>query len=253
VSNKKKARAAREDTRRRGSTVVQQQRAAEKRRTALLQAGIAAVAVLAVLLVTVAVLNSRGAGEPEVFPAGIDRTDGTYTVGDPDAPTTVTVVEDLQCPACRAFEAASGDTLREYAEGDDVKVEYRGVAFLDRASSTEYSSRALNAWACVADEGDQEVWSRFQQAMYEQQPAEGGEGLTDAEITAIAVDAGADEASVAPCIADGTFRDWVAYATEQASDDGVDATPTVYVDGETVSEGVPSPEQLEQAVAEASR
>lgn len=248
MSNKKKAQQS-APTRSRGSAMVQQQRAREKRRNVMIQGGIVLAAVLAVLLVTVAVLNARSASQPDAVPAGING-DGVYTIGDDDAPVTITVAEDLQCPVCKQFEETSGDKLRELAESGDAKIEYRGVAFLDRASSTEYSSRALNAWACVADQGDEDAWSAFHQAMYAQQPAEGGEGLTDAQLVDIATEAGADEDAVTSCIDDGTYRDWVTYTTGQATDAGIDGTPTVFVDGE-VSEAR-TPEQLQAAVDEAS-
>lgn len=85
---------------------------------------------------------------------------------------TVQVVEDFQCPVCKAFEAQAGSQLAEWIAGDEVAVEYRGVAFLDNASSTQYSTRALNASACVASESP-DAWLDFHTAMYEQQPEEG--------------------------------------------------------------------------------
>lgn len=248
MSNKKKAQAASDDTRRRGSAMMQQQRAKEKRRNALIQGGIALTAVVAVLLVTVAVLNARGAGQAEVVPEAVNGNGG-FVVGNADADTTITVYEDLQCPACKAFETASGDKLTELAESGDVSVEYRIISFLDSPATDDYSSRAANASACVMEQGT-DTWAAFHKAMYEKQSPESGPGLTDEEILAIAVDAGADEAETKSCIADGTYDDWVAQVTDESGDDGVSSTPTVMVDGEVTE--ARTPEQLQQAVDEAA-
>lgn len=248
MSNKKKAQSASDDTRRRGSALMQQQRAKEKRRNALIQAGIALTAVVAVLLVTVAVLNARGAGQAEVVPEAVNA-DGGFVVGNADADTTITVYEDLQCPACKAFEDASGEKLTELAESGDVAVEYRIISFLDSPATDDYSSRAANASACVMEQGE-DTWAAFHQAMYEQQSPETGPGLTDEEILQIAVEAGADESTTESCIADGTYDDWVQQVTDESGDDGVSSTPTVMVNGE-VSEAR-TPEELQTAVDEAS-
>ncbi len=76
----------------------------------------------------------------------------TVMVGDESAPKTITVYEDLQCPVCQAFEDATGGRRSTKAVADGkVKVEYRLIAFLDDASTTDYSSRALNALMVVLD------------------------------------------------------------------------------------------------------
>ncbi len=203
-----------------------------RRRTVIIQVAVVAVVVAAVIGGTVIGLKNSDSGvEAGAAPSAV-TSDGSYVVGNPDAPVTVQVVEDFQCPVCQQFEAAFGEMLDTYAEGDDVKVEYRGIAFLDRASTTEYSSRALNASACVMEAGDTDIWKEFHRQMYLQQPAEGGAGLPDSELIRIAEDAGADD--VESCVDDRAYADWVKSTTNASSDDGVDGTPTIFVDGEKI-------------------
>lgn len=225
---------------------MKQQRARERRRTIAIQAGVGLAVVLAVLLVTVAVLRAQDPGEPAVAPAGVDA-EGRYVLGDPDAPVQVSVVEDFQCPFCAQLEADAGDLLAGYAAGEDVAVGYRGIAALDRASTTDYSSRALNASACVMAEGD-DVWSAFHAALYAEQPPEGGAGLDDDTLVDLAVAAGAAEDDVRGCIVGGEHDDWVAQTTADALED-VDGTPTVLVDGQEVDS--PSAATIAAAVAAA--
>lgn len=248
----KKSRQTRMD-RERAAELVREQERRRRRRSVLVQLGVGAVAVALVAAAVIAVLSTRddpgapvsGSGAPD----GV-RADGSYLVGEPDAPVTVEVVEDLQCPVCQQFEAAAGDLLAGYADGSDVNVAYRGVAFLDRMSSTEYSSRALNASACVMGEGP-DVWSAFHRQIFVAQPPEGGTGLPDDTLVDLAGSSGADLAAVEECVDDGRYRDWVASVTAEVAADGVTATPTVLVNGQKLPSADPATIQaaVEAAVA----
>ncbi len=212
---------------------------ARRRRRVLWQSAVAVVVAAAVIGGAVVVLSNQDddAPTPSAISGAVPAAatdDGAFVVGDPDAPVTVQVVEDFQCPVCRQFEAAAGEMLDQYAAGTDVKVEYRGIAFLDRASSTRYSSRALNASGCVMDEGA-DVWKEFHRQLYLQQPPEGGAGLSDDQLVSIATAAGADGDRVASCVEDETYADWVEATTDAAGDDGVTGTPTLFVDGQKLS------------------
>ena len=50
-----------------------------------------------------------------------------------------------------------------------------------------------------------------------------------------AVEAGADEAAIRPGIENLSFEQWMVNGNEDASKRGVNSTPTVFVNGETVS------------------
>ena len=54
-------------------------------------------------------------------------------------------------------------------------MEYRPLGFLDSRSTTNYSSRAANAAACVVNESP-EKYSDFVNVLFAKQPAEGGAG-----------------------------------------------------------------------------
>lgn len=232
---------------------MRKQRQAERRRTLLIQGGVGLVVLLVVAGVTVAALSQREQSEAAQAESGPTPTQvndvGAYVLGEDGAPVTIEVVEDFQCPVCQNFEAISGDLLDGYVADGTAQVAYRSVAFLDRASSTQYSTRALNASACVMPDGDG-VWSAFHRALFEQQPAEGGAGLDDDTLVSIAADSGADEERVASCVADGTYDGWTQRTTAAVSDDGYTSTPTIVVDGQQL----PSydPETIQAAVERAS-
>lgn len=241
-------RAASADRRAAAAQLMQRQRRRDRRRTVLIQVAVGLVAVVAVVATTLVVLSQRdGDGAVATTPPGL-TDDGAVRFGAADAPVTLQAVEDFQCPACRQFEQANVDLLKSYREGDQVAVEYRPIAFLDRMSSTGYSTRALNASMCVLEDAGKDAWLTMHQSLYEQQPPEGGAGLPDDQLVSLAEDAGAG-GDVEGCIDDGRYDDWAAQQTEDVFSGEVSGTPTVFVNGTRL--GSTDTAAIQKAVAEA--
>jgi protein-disulfide isomerase len=210
-----------------------QQAAAERRRRSLMIAAAVIVVLGIVVAVAIAIGSSRSDETTGSAPEGATSDYGVLR-GDADAPVEVVVYEDFQCPACKAFEDAVGSTLTQYVDDGTARIEYRPIAFLDEASTTDYSTRAAVTAACTLDDAGSDVWFALHGLLFAQQPAEGTAGLPDETLADMAAEAGADRDAVASCQDDETFAGWVAAATEQASKDGVTQTPTYIVDGERV-------------------
>ena len=226
------------------------QAAAEKRRRLLWQLGAFATVAVVVIVVTVAVLAGQGGSAKTVegAPAGVSKQGGIF-VGAEDAPVTLTMVEDFQCPVCRDFEAANKTLLDRYAAGDEVRLEYRPIAFLDRASTTEYSSRALNAAACF-QAAEPAKWRDFHGLLFDNQPPEQSAGLSDDDLVALAVKAGAGESEMSTCVQDRRYETWVKSTTDvNTNAPGFDGTPMVSVNGKVLDN--PTTEAIEAAVAAA--
>ncbi len=221
----------------------------DKQRRTLIQVAVAVVliALIAAIGFSIAGKDSDTTAVPASAPSSVTG-DGAIRIGDPNASVVVTVVEDFQCPACKQFEAISGDTLSELVADNTIAVDYKPIAILDRMSSTNYSTRAANASLCVAD-ADISAWPTWHKAMFEQQPTEGGAGLSDDDLLGITQLANIDGPDLSSCITDGTYTDYVASQTQSVLDGGVTGTPTVTVNGETVSN--PTPDGLRAAITAA--
>jgi protein-disulfide isomerase len=219
----------------------------DKQRRTLIQVGVAVVlvALVAVIGFNIASKNSDDTTATPAATPSVVTEDGAIRIGDPNAAVVVTAVEDFQCPACKQFEAISGDTLSELVADNTIAVDYKPIAILDRMSSTNYSTRAANASMCVA-EADISKWPAWHKAMFEQQPAEGGAGLSDDDLNGIARTLQVD---VGSCITDGTYTDFVTSQTQNVIDSGVTGTPTVSVNGTVVD--VPTPDNLRAAITAA--
>jgi protein-disulfide isomerase len=151
-------------------------------------------------------------------------------VGDPKATVKVEVFEDFLCPYCRQFEETSRDDLRQAAADGKAYVVYRPIAFLN-----EYSTRSLNAFGVVLDASGGDVALKFHDLLYENQPDEGGTMPDNDWLIDKAVEAGASEDAIRPGIEDLSFKQWMINGNDDASQRGVNSTPTVFVNGDVVS------------------
>lgn len=216
------------------AAAVRHEQESRERRRQFLSVG-AVVAVLAVIVVGGFLVQSQRDTTGEVastVPSGVEGYG--VVVGDPDAETTVTIYEDLQCPACAALEDQMGDEINAAIAAGRVNVDYRLVSFLDDASTNDYSSRALNASLVVLDAAGVEAFKEFHDVLFANQPAEGGPGPTDDQLIEYAVEAGASESEIRGPVEDKVYDQWIRNATDQMSQDGVSGTPTLRVGDEDI-------------------
>jgi protein-disulfide isomerase len=226
-----------EARRRRAAAAMAEQKAAERRRRARNVALGAGLAVVLLVILGIAVQASRTGSSEQGATPPTATADGAFVVGEGAAPVTVQVFSDFLCPACKAFEQQSGPVLDALVDDDTVRLEYHPISILDRASSTQYSTRSASASACAAEAGALRPYS---EALFAQQPGEGGAGLPDSRLVEIGRDVGIDDAGFAECVEDGRYRGWVTRSTESASRSGITSTPTVLVDGERLASWDPA-------------
>ena len=122
-------------------------------------------------------------------------------------------------------------------------VVYHPVAILDHYSTNRYSSRSAAGAGCAADAGK---LVGYAEALYGDQPSEGGAGHTDARIADLAAAAGIPREPFAQCLSLERYADWVTHVTDEMGRDGVVGTPTVLVDGQRLE--APSAATLTAAV-----
>jgi len=236
MSGESKRQAARERIAAKRAAEAAAAAAAARRRRVVLGGVVAAVVLVVVLIVVVVVQTGRTSTSADAAAPGNTTGNGyVVAVGSADAPVTLDVYEDFQCPNCKSLEDRAGSTVDGLVADGTVQVRYHGMAFLDTDENDDYSTRALNAAAVVADEAGTEAYEEFHDLLFANQPDEGGSGLTDDQLVDYATQAGATGADVAVDIENLVYGEWVEQAEDQASKDGVTGTPTVFVDGDQLT------------------
>ena len=258
MSNRKK----RDERTSRAAQMRRERERAESRRTTLTVGAIVAAVVVIIVAAGAAIFASQrgGGGEaPHNMTSDFGIVYSADSIGSTEQvpgvkPVKVVFYEDFICPACKEFEDQVGGYVKEQVKLGVISVEYRPIAFLDDASTTDYSSRAANAAICVYNSEGAEAFHKFHDLLYANQPSEGSAGLDDATLNQVAQEAGADD--VESCIDNQDFSGTVADATDAASQNNVVQTPTIFVDGQELQaaeEGsVPTLRDLANAVLAAS-
>ena len=204
---------------------------AEARRRQLIVGSVALVVIALAVAVFVVIQNARRDSETasDATPANLGPQN-SITVGQASAPVTVVTYEDFQCPVCKQFEDENAAQLDAWVKAGTVKIDYRPVSILDRASTTNYSTRSLNAVGAVVN-STPSAFAAFHKSLFAEQPPENGDGLTDQRLIDLAVAAGAPKAAMTTAVKDQTYEAWTKRVTEDASKAGLTGTPRVLING----------------------
>jgi protein-disulfide isomerase len=162
---------------------------------------------------------------------------------------TVEVMSDYICPYCQKFEQEIGPQLDQAVRDGQIKLTVYPLGYLDVYSTTDYSSRAARAAVAVAGL-DPDRFEAFDQLLWDNQPAEGGAGLSDDEIAELARQAGVSQAAIDQ-FASGAYDAWVSQSTDNVtSSEGFQGTPWVLLgDGESFYQWNWSDGDLQTAIA----
>jgi len=183
--------------------------------------------------------------KPDQLPTGATPEGDGIAVG--DGPVRVDMYIDFLCPFCQRFELNAAGALAALTGNHQATLVYHPMNFLDEASTTRYSTRASAAAGCASDLGR---FVEFTHQLFVQQPEEGGPGLSDAEIAAVAQAAGLDPAAFTTCTGQGRYLDWPDFVTAGAVEASVPGTPTVRVNGTDIE---PDAGSLTAAVQQAQK
>ncbi|MFF2271328.1 DsbA family protein [Agromyces sp. NPDC058136] len=271
----------REAAREKARELREAQKKKERRNKFFLIGGVTVAVVLVIgLVIGVVVQNTKpaGPGPANMASNGILLTgvDGVVTPvetkalaadADPipteqdDSGTVANIVVyvDYLCPFCGDFENTNGDAIRKMVEQGAATLETHPLAILtNRSAGTQYSLRAANAAACVADNSP-ETFLDFNALLFANQPEEGSTGLTNDELKGFVKEAGG-ASSINECIDSKQFHGWVNNATERAltqpvpnSDlESIKGTPTVLVNGKQYVGSLTDPAEFQSFVLQAT-
>lgn len=156
-----------------------------------------------------------------------ELSDG-FALGNPDAPVTVEVWEDFQCPFCQRFTfEVEPDIVERYVKNGDVRLVFRNLAFLGDESH----------WAAVASSlaADQDLFWPFHDYLFANLRGENVGSYDLDRLQEIGVAVGLDMEQFREGLqlenARERFAEIQAEARRDATALGINATPTVTVNG----------------------
>jgi protein-disulfide isomerase len=207
--------------------------------------------IVAAVAVGVLVQRSRSATEQAKVtrPASAVGPNGGVLVGDKNAPVTITEFGDFQCPVCGELHQLWEPTLEQLIQQGKVKFEFVGLEFLDQG--TTESLRSAAAAVCAADAGK---FIDYYNALYTGQSRTENSGfLTNEQLQKFGDSVGITDPAFTRCVSSGRFTGWVTKNTDTTSQKGITGTPTVLVNGKTISNSVAAdPKRLTALVDQAS-
>jgi protein-disulfide isomerase len=248
-SKKDRRHAAREAARAAREAELKAQK--RKRRTTI--AIVTVVAVLALAGIGYAIFATVRANQQDraavVTPPGI--AEGTPYLAVGEGETVVDLYVDFMCPFCGQFAAGNSEQIAQMATNDDITLHYYPRSMLDPMStSQDYSSRSAAASTAVWAESP-EMFLEYEQLLFQNQPAEGSAGLSDAELVALAEAVGASAETTA-AIEAHTYVPWIQQVVEPHASSATQGTPSLWIDGEEFAGDLYAPGVAAQAIADAA-
>ncbi|MEO5966355.1 MAG: thioredoxin domain-containing protein [Candidatus Limnocylindrales bacterium] len=201
--------------------------------TTTILVGAVVVGVLIVVFVAIGQLGGKATGtfnDPGIaYPASLlDQR----SIGKADAPVTLEVWEDFQCPVCAKHSLTVEPVLVEqYVKTGVLRIVHRDLAFLGRGGADDESKLAASGAVCATAQGKYWTYSHW---VYNNQDGENNGGFRRERLKQIAQAAGVDVTSWDTCINDPATVKEVADSTTTGVGQGINSTPTMYINGTQV-------------------
>lgn len=217
----------------------------------------AVVAGLAIVLLASGVLGGRGGGGSaddllipiRPTPPELVAADDPRALATGDAPVTIEVWSDFQCPACGIWaRTIEPDVVEEFVKPGTVRLVYRDMAFLDGGNPRGESQQSAAAARCAGEQG--KFWP-YHDYLYENQDGENDGAFSRDRLELIASTIGLDAEAFDACLDGDTQLQAVAAETDQGRQAGVNSTPTVAVNGVLQAPGALSLADVRTAVENA--
>jgi protein-disulfide isomerase len=167
----------------------------------------------------------------------------------PSAPVTIDVWADFQCPFCDQF--ATNVELRiitDFVASGQAKLVAHDFAFIGRGRTPDESTDAATAARCAGQTG--KYWE-YAEYLWANQGSENSGTFGKQRLDEVATAVGLNLATFDQCLNDQSVRTSVATETSQGASQGINSTPTIFVNGQKQT-NVPTYEQLATMIRQAA-
>ncbi|MCA9870858.1 MAG: DsbA family protein [Caldilineae bacterium] len=206
-------------------------RARKKDRTTMYL--LAAGAAIAIAVIALIVLQNRSQAQvsqpPAVSTVITEGLTDRNVKGSADAPVTVTVYSDFECPACKSFATGAEQSLdADYVNNGLVRLEYKHFPLPQHNPSATQGALAAE---CAADQG--QFWP-MHDYLFQEAGKAGTSTFTLSRLRSMSDALGLDTAEFSKCVSQSKYAQQVRDDIREGQQLGVNATPTIYVNGQKV-------------------
>jgi protein-disulfide isomerase len=201
---------------------------------------ITAAAVVAGIIFVAVLIFANGSSDslaltPPSETTPTELADGR-AIGAADAPATLEIWSDFQCPSCGLFaRAAEARLIREYVADGRLRIVYRDFAFIgDESTEAAVAARAAEAQG--------KFWP-YHDWLFANQAGENKGGFRREVLVGIAREIGLDVPAFEAALGDAALAEAVAGETTSGRAVPVRSTPTLVL-GDEVIVGVPAWDEL---------
>lgn len=157
--------------------------------------------------------------------------EGEPMLGDQNAPVTMVVYEDFQCPFCQQFEQnAMPQIVNNYVESGQVRVVWKDLPLPQIGH--EWAEPAAEAMECVYRQDEDAFWNVKSKVFDNQNTI--ARSNVQSKIKDYASQEGVSSSAVQSCIDNDNPMDEVNSDSQEAQQLGVSGTPTIVIDGEKI-------------------
>ncbi len=215
---------------------------------------IASSIIVAALIIAGSMVYTPGSGGTDNFLKKADggrkisleaamSTDDDFVLGNPDAPVTMVVFGDYECPFCKkSADTAEAQVREEYVASGKVKVVFRDYPL----SFHEFARPAAIAAQCAGAQG--KYWE-YHDMLFKNQ-----EKLASVDFAKLAGEVGIDSVAFTACTVDPKTAAEVEADFQAGQLLGVEGTPATFINGALIPGAYPYEtykEAIETALKEA--
>ena len=211
------------------------------------------VGAVLILILVIGIPYYRQANAPvdefvRITPQSRPSEDGT-SLGDPNAKVKVEVFEDFRCSGCMSYsQRIEPLIIQDYVQNGKVVYIFRQYPFLDDKTTSKDSDRAAMGSMCAAEQN--RFWD-FHDLLYANLTSESAQ-YSNKKLVAFAKSLELDTTAFSACLEENRFQNLIDEDLALGQERNVNATPTIFVNGQEVKSEVtnqiPSYDQIKAAI-----
>lgn len=188
----------------------------------------------ALIVVLVIALVAFGQSTPQVDTAQYAELPSDWlegrVLGDPAAPVTIQTWEDFLCPACQQWTSEiKPQVMEDFVNEGLVKIEYN---YLPLAQHDPGATMGALSAECAADQGA--FWP-YHDTLFAVGASQGMGGFTLEKLVGYAEDLNLNSSEFTQCVTTQKYEDLITNSRVQAAELGVNSTPSVFVNGQRLT------------------